>query len=306
MHPAPFICLTGHPRSRRIPSDAIGIGGRGCGRVLGAFLIFLREGIEGSMLVAILLAYLRQIKRPELARDVYLGVGLALVLAFGGGVAVFVTFRYYDGTTLQTVFETVTYFLATAVLTYMTFWMRAQSRSLGRDLHAQADAALGGGSRWALGLIAFQAVGREGLESVVFLLAIALGSSALQVSIGAAAGITGALVVANMMYRVGARLNLGRFFAWTGALLLLVAAGLLADAVENMQSLGWVHILGHPLWTTKGVLSEASMLGDILHTFFGYAAQPTGLQVLAYAFYVLIVLWFLRGGRPGRKRSATV
>src|ERR687887_2677904 len=100
------------------------------GIVLGTFVIFLREGIEASMIVAILLAYLSRIGRRDRFRDVYAGVGAALLLSFGGGAIVYWTIRDYAGSFLETIFETGTYVLAAALLTYMTFWMQAHARTL--------------------------------------------------------------------------------------------------------------------------------------------------------------------------------
>jgi high-affinity iron transporter len=281
--------------------------------LLPTFVIFLREGVEASMIVAILLAYLARSGHREHFRDVYLGVAAALVLAFGGGAAAFLVIHTYEGSRVQTIFETGTFLLAAGVLTYMTFWMHSHARSLSAELRAKADSAMGRGARWSLALVAFQAVGREGLETVVFTLAIFFAASSSQANfaasipaaaLGAVLGVVGALMIAFAIYRLGHRLNLGRFFQVVGTLLILFAAGLLADAVENLQQLGWLPILSHPLWNTSAVLSEAGVLGDILHTFLGYAAQPTGLQLIVYLTYVVAAVggfvWI--SGRPRRAR----
>jgi high-affinity iron transporter len=140
--------------------------------VLATLIIFLREGVEASMIVAILLAYLNRTGQRAHFRDVFIGVAAALALAGGGGVAAYETIRSYDGSRVQTIFETATFLVAATVLTYMTFWMRNHARSLSKELRARAEAALDGRARWGLALLAFQAVGREGLETVVFTLAI--------------------------------------------------------------------------------------------------------------------------------------
>ncbi len=121
--------------------------------MLATLVIFLREGVEASMIVAILLAYLNRIGRRDRFRDVFAGVGAALVLATAGGVIVYDTIRSYDGSRVQTIFETGTYLLAAAVLTYMTFWMRNHARSLSAELRARTDAALDGSARLGLGLL---------------------------------------------------------------------------------------------------------------------------------------------------------
>ena len=270
--------------------------------MVATLVIFLREGIEASMIVAILLAYLNRIGQRRYFRDVFIGVGAALALAAGGGAAAYLTIREYDGSRVQTIFETVTYLLAAAVLTYMTFWMRGHARGLSGELRARADAAMTGGARMGLALLAFQAVGREGLETVVFTLAIIFSTSTQGALLGAVVGLAGSLVIAFTIYRLGHKLNLGRFFTVIGALLMFFAAGLLADAVENLQELGWLNVLSTPLWHTGGVLSEDGTLGDILHSFVGYADSPTPLQLLVYVAYLGTVLAFFL--RVGHRRHA--
>jgi high-affinity iron transporter len=275
--------------------------------VLATFVIFLREGVEASMIVAILLAYLNRLGRRDHFRDVFLGVGAALLLATAVGVAVYATVRQYDGSRGQTIFETVTYLLAAAVLTYMTFWMRNHARSLSRELRSRAEAALDGKARWGLGLLAFQAVGREGLETVVFTLAIVFSTSSAHALSGAVLGLAGSLGIAFVIYRLGHKLNLSRFFTVVGVLLMVFAAGLLADAIQNLQELGWLPVLDLPMWHTGQLLSEDSAFGDLLHSFFGYSDSPTPLQLLVYVAYLAIVIVAYLGLRAGlqARRKAT-
>lgn len=267
--------------------------------MLATLVIFLREGVEASMIVAILLAYLNRLGRRDHFRDVFLGVGAALLLATAAGVAVYTTVRAYDGTRGQTIFETVTYLLAAAVLTYMTFWMRNHARSLSRELRSRAEAALDGKARWGLGLLAFQAVGREGLETVVFTLAIVFSTSPAGAVSGAVIGLAGSLGIAFVIYRLGHRLNLSRFFTVIGVLLMVFAAGLLADAIQNLQELGWLRVLDLPMWHTGRLLSDTSAFGDVLHSFFGYSDSPTPLQLLVYIAYLAIVVATYLGLQAG-------
>lgn len=275
--------------------------------MLATFVIFLREGVEASMIVAILLAYLNRMGRRDHFRDVFLGVGAALLLATAVGVAVYATVRQYDGSRGQTIFETVTYLLAAAVLTYMTFWMRNHARSLSKELRSRAEAALDGKARWGLGLLAFQAVGREGLETVVFTLAIVFSTSSAHALSGAVLGLAGSLGIAFVIYRLGHKLNLSRFFTVVGVLLMVFAAGLLADAIQNLQELGWLPVLNLPMWHTGQLLSEDSAFGDLLHSFFGYSDSPTPLQLLVYVAYLAIVIVAylgLRAGLQARRKAA--
>ncbi|HEY2076501.1 MAG TPA: FTR1 family protein [Streptosporangiaceae bacterium] len=279
--------------------------------MLATLVIFLREGVEASMIVAILLAYLNRIGRRDHFRDVFLGVGAALLLATAGGAIAYETIRSYDGSRVQTIFETATYLVAAAVLTYMTFWMRKHARSLSKELRERAEAALDGRARWGLGLLAFQAVGREGLETVVFTLAIIFSTSTAGALTGALIGLAGALGIAFVIYRLGHKLNLSRFFTVIGVLLMVFAAGLLANSVENLQQLGWLPVLAAPMWHSAQLLSEDSAFGDVLHSFFGYSDAPTPLQLLIYLGYlVVVVIAFLgirarRGARTTQSQAAT-
>ena len=258
--------------------------------MLATLVIFLREGIEASMIVAILLAYLDRLGRRDHFKYVLLGVGAALLIATGGGLAAYLTIRSYDGSRVQTIFETATFILAAAVLTYMTFWMRNHARTIPAELRSKTDAALDGRARWGLALLAFQAVGREGLETVVFTLAIIFSTSTANALTGAIIGLAGSLAIAFLIYRLGHKLNLSRFFTVIGCLLMVFAAGLLADTVENLQQLGWVRALDAPMWHTGQILSQDSPFGDVLHSFFGYSDSPTPLQLMAYAAYLAIVI----------------
>ncbi len=274
------------------------------------FVIFLREGVEASMIVAILLAYLDQVGQRRHFRDVFLGVAAAMVLVIGGGIAAYLVIEQYDGSTVQTVFETVTYLLAATVLTYMTFWMQSHSRTMSADLRSRSDAALAGKARWGLGLLSFQAVGREGLETMVFTLAIVFASTRQAgtpvhgsgLLLGAGLGLAVALGIAYVIFKLGRRLNLGVFFRVIGVVLMVFAAGLLADAVENMQQLGWLPFLDRTLWDSSRVLSEDSTLGDVLHSLLGYADHPTVLQAIVWVTYLAVATTaFIL---LGRRRSA--
>ncbi|MGH9098011.1 MAG: FTR1 family iron permease [Acidimicrobiales bacterium] len=278
------------------------------------FVIFLREGIEASMIVAILLAYLDKIGQRRHFRDVLLGVAAAVILIAGGGVAAYLVIKQYDGSTVQTIFETVTFLLAAAVLTYMTFWMQSHSRTMSSDLSRRSEAALNGKARFGVGILAFQAVGREGLETMVFTLAIVFASTSQAATdargsgllVGAALGLALAMAIAYVVYKLGKRLNFGVFFRVIGVVLMVFAAGLLADAVENMQELGWLPFLGHTLWNSSGALSEASSLGDVFHSLLGYADHPTVLQAIVWIVYVSVsVTLFIHIGRRSRKGSPT-
>jgi high-affinity iron transporter len=280
------------------------------------FVIFLREGVEASMIVAILLSYLDQIGQRRHFRDVFWGVAVAMVLMLAGGVTAYLLIHRYAGSTTQAVFETVTYLLAAVVLTYMTFWMQAHSRTMKSELVARSEAALEGRARWGLRLLAFQAVGREGLETMVFTLAIVFASTSQAgtpvagraLLFGAVLGLALALAIAYVVFRLGKRLILGLFFRVIGIVLMVFAAGLLADAVQNMQQLGWLPFLDRPMWDTSGYLSQSSNIGDAFHSFLGYADHPTVLQAVVWVGYLVaatttFIVMGRRGSRPAPVES---
>jgi high-affinity iron transporter len=282
--------------------------------VIPTFVIFLREGIEASMIVAILLAYLHRIGQRRHFRDVFSGVAVALVLTVGGGVAAYFLIRHYEGSDVQTYFETATYLLAAVILTYMTFWMQKHARGMAKELERRSDLALSKGRRWGLGLLAFQAVGREGLETMVFTLAIIFASDRQAATpvhgnlllIGAVLGLAVALGIAVAIFKLGVKLNMKRFFRVLGVALMVFAAGLLADAVENMQQLHWLRFGGHVLWNTSGTVSEASNFGDVLHSLLGYADHPTVLQAVVWLIYVVVsTILFIRVGKRGGHHRRT-
>jgi high-affinity iron transporter len=272
--------------------------------VIGSLLIFAREGLEGTLICSILLTYLASAGRRDLFRYIFLGAGLAVLLAIAAGILLWVTLggSGYINSPGQSWFETGVFAVAVCVLTYMTFWMRRHSRNMGRELREKVSGAVSGGSGIALGLIAFVTVGREAVETVIFMLAIAYTSSPVQLVIGAVIGLAIALGVSYAMFRVGLRLNLGRFFAIVGSLLMVVAAGLLSDLVQNLQQLNVLPGASMTLWNVSRTLPDDTGIGDVLHGLVGYSASPTVLQaVLWVAFLAVGLTVFLR---PARRRAS--
>jgi high-affinity iron transporter len=270
--------------------------------VIGSLLIFAREGLEGTLICSILLTYLASAGRRDLFRYIFLGAGLAVVLATAAGILLWVTLHGsgYINSTGQTWFETGVFAVAVIVLTYMTFWMRRHSRDMGRELRERVSGVVNGGSGIALGLIAFVTVGREAVETVIFMLAIAYTSSPIELVIGAVIGLAIALGVSYAMFRVGLRLNLGRFFAIVGSLLMLVAAGLLADFIQNLQQLKLLPGGSMTLWNVSRTLPDNTGIGDVLHGLVGYSAAPTVLQATLWVVFLIVGLTLFL--RPARRR----
>jgi len=271
--------------------------------MVGSFLIFLREGIEGSVICAILLTYLAAGGRRDLFRWVMAGTGVAVAIAAVVGAGLYLLVKSsFIGSQQQTWFETATFGLAVVVLTYMTFWMKRHARRLSVDLRSRVDAAVTAGSALALFTAALATVGREALETSIFMVAIAFQDSAVHLLLGAAGGLLVALATAVGIYRMGLKLNIARFFTVVGAALMMVAAGLLANMVENLQSLNVLPGADFHIWNTGGTIADSSILGDVLHGLLGYAASPTALQLMTYIVFLAIGLTaFLR--RPKAPRA---
>ena len=263
--------------------------------MLATFIIFLREGIEASLIISILLTYLGKTGQERYRRDVFIGVASAIALTIVGGSILYLSVSTYSGSRFQTIFETMTFFVAAVFLTMMTIWMQRHARGLRGELTQQSEVAITKGGRFSMGLLAFQSVGREGLETMVFTLAILFANSHQAATplqnrfllLGGVLGLAVAIGLAYAMFKLGTKINLGLFFKVLGTFLILCAAGLIADAVENLQRLGWVSIGNHALWNTSGIISENSNLGDVLHQLLGYAERPTVLQAFIYSLYLV-------------------
>ncbi|MGH2506567.1 MAG: FTR1 family iron permease [Ktedonobacteraceae bacterium] len=269
--------------------------------MLATYILFLREGLEASLIVSMIFAVLRQLGQMRQARAVWIGVGLALLCSLLSGVIIFSLVHAYADTIGQTIFETCTYLLAVVLLTGMTFWMQQHSRTLKQEIALKAKVA---GSGFAFGLLAFTFVGREGVETAFFTLALAFQTNAWLLLLGGLLGLISAVVLCFLIYRLGYHLNYRIFFRVMGIILLIFAAGLLSDAVQNMQQLNWITFGLKPLWNTSQFLSESSNIGDLLHSFVGYAEAPTVLQGTLYALFLAttcsIFFWMTRKPSAGK------
>jgi high-affinity iron transporter len=283
-----------------------------------SFVIALREGIEAALIVSIVLAYLRQLGATDRGRLVWWGAIVAVVLSVGVGTAVFVTGAEFEGTAEQ-IFEGLVTLAAVGVLTWMIFWMHRQGARIKSDLQEKVDTALVHGGL-ALAGLAFFAVLREGIETALFLYAAAKGTAVEGTNVAPAAQVLGAIlglglavVLGAMLYRGGIRMNLRSFFRVTGLLLIVVAAGLFAFSLHELQEAGWLPFLGTHAFDISSTLPDDAGVGAILRGLLGYHAHPTWLEVLGWTAYLAIVGgFFLRRpvapgtkSRPQHEASAT-
>lgn len=255
-----------------------------------SLLITLREGLEAALILAVVISFLRRSGRGELTRNVWQGVALAVALSILAGAVLFTVGGALSEEASE-IFEIVATISAVALLTYVIIWMRRNGRNLKAGLEdktRQASAA----SPMALAFLSFAAVGREGLETALFLFASTSTATPAATFIGGMIGLAIAVVAGVALYRGTVRLNLRAFFGVTGVLLILFAAGLISYAIHEIEELGYVPaFLAAPLWDTGFLLDHRQGLGAILKAMFGYFANPSLLQVTVYWTYLTAMMW---------------
>jgi high-affinity iron transporter len=263
-----------------------------------SFLITLREGLEVSLVLAILISYLVKTGRSAETGGVWKGTGLAVILCLVIGIIINAAVGGLNGTVNQIV-EGCIAVAAAIVLTWMIFWMRANARSMGSDLRQKVDAAT---TVSALAAIAFFATVREGLETVLFLLSAETGSSSgVEVVLGGLAGLAVSAVLGWFIYKGGNRMNLRLFFQVTGVLLILFAAGLVGKAFHEFREALDLHSGGliDPAWTIESGLWAKGTFYDFMKGFFGWHAETEKIRLIAYFGYLIPVMWlFLKKPSP--------
>ena len=261
--------------------------------MLSSLLITLREGLEAALIVGIILAYLVRTNNRAAFKSVWLGVGLAVLASLGAGVAIYVTAGELSGRA-EEVFEGLAMFLAAGILTWMIFWMSRQARHIKGQLESGVRKAVLQNGKWALFLLAFIAVLREGIELALFLTAAVFATDAPQTLIGSALGLGTSALLGWSLVATTMRLDLRRFFQVTGILLILFAAGLVAHGVHELNEVGWIPAVIEHVWDTNAILSDTSLLGEVLKTLLGYNGNPSLTEVLAYAAYFVAIAIGLR------------
>jgi high-affinity iron transporter len=261
---------------------------------LGAALVTTREGLEASLIVGIVLAYLAKTDNRRYFRIIWLGTAAAIALSIMLGAALFFTIGELEGRG-EAIFEGIAMLLAVAVLTWMIFWMRKQARSIKRELEEKLESAIMAGSAVGLASVVFFAVLREGWETALFLFAVGESSTPLATGIGAVVGLVISVSLGVVLYMGSRRLNLRQFFTVTGVLLIVFAAGLLAHSVHEFQEAGLLPATVEHIWNTNALVSEDSHVGKFLTALFGYNGDPSLLEVIVWIGYLSAALAFFLG-----------
>lgn len=261
------------------------------------FLIGLREGLEATLVVVLLMAYLAKTGRRHLIPRLWAGIAAAVAVSIGfGALLTFgpqgLTFEAQEaiGGSLSIV--------AVGLVTWMVFWMARTARTLGSDLKSQVD-RFAGGAGWGLALVAAIAVGREGLETALFLWAAAQATGeSTQPLIGALLGLVAAAGFGYLLHRGVLKVNLSRFFTWTGAALVVIAGGVLSYGIHDLQEarfLPGLHVLA---FDVSGAVPPSSWYGTLLKGTLNFSPATTWFEAAAWLAYVLPVLFlYLRTNR---------
>jgi high-affinity iron transporter len=259
------------------------------------FVITLREGVEASLIIGIIAAFLVKEGRRDAMRQMWVGIGIAVALCIGVAVLLEVV-----GSQLpqkqQEGLETVIGLIAVSAVTYMIVWMRRHARGIKAQLEGEAASALAAGSTLALVGMAFLAVLREGFETSVFLLAAFQDSTdTTAAGAGSVLGLLAAIAIGLGLYRGGVRINLTRFFRITGIVLVFVAAGLLASAAHTAHEAGWINGLQGQAVDLSWLVQPGTVSGSLLTGMLGLQPSPTVIEAIVYLGYAVpmaaYVLW---------------
>ncbi|HMM94258.1 iron uptake transporter permease EfeU [Phycicoccus sp.] len=265
-------------------------------------LIGLREGLEAALVVVILLAFLVKTQRTWGIRWVWAGVATAVALSVGLGALLTFGTRQLSFEAQEAVGGTAS-IVAVGFVTVMVFWMKSAARSISGELKGRLDRALDLGPL-AVALVGFLGVGREGLETAIFFYATAqaAGSGNNVPLLGWAVGLAGAVVLGWLMYKGALKINLSKFFRYTGIALVVVAGGILAYGIHDLQEAAILPGLNTLAFDLSGSIDSNTWYAALLKGIFNFTPQTTVLQAVAWVLYVGTVMYFFL--RPTRGTTA--
>lgn len=257
------------------------------------FVIGLREGVEASLIVGIVAAFLARNDRRDALRSMWIGVGAAVVICLGVGVALNVVDAGLPEKQ-QARFETIIALVAVGTVTAMIVWMKRHSRGIKAELESHAASALAEGAGIALVAMAFFAVLREGFETSVFLLAAFQNSETpLASGIGVIVGLAVAVALGFAIFRGAVRINLSRFFLLTGLALVLVAAGLVASAIHSSTEAGWLTVAQQRALDLRWLVAPGTVRASLLTGMLGLQPEPTRAEVVGWLLYAVPMSLYL-------------
>ena len=271
------------------------------------FLIGLREGLEASLVVVLLMAYLIKTDRKALIPRLWAGVGLAVAISLGFGALLTFGPRGLTFEAQEAIGGGLS-IIAVGLVTWMVFWMAKTARTLGSELRSHVDKAANGAA-WGLVLVAALAVGREGLETALFIWAAAqaTGESTLPL-LGALLGLLAAAGLGYLLHRGVLKVNLGKFFTWTGVGLIIIAGGVLAYGVHDLQEAGILPGLHNLAFDVSAAVPPSSWYGTVLKGTLNFSPATTWMEASAWLLYVIPVLFlYIRANKatPPKVKTAS-
>ena len=254
---------------------------------LGNYLIGLREGLEASLVVVILIAYLVKTDRRDLLPRIWAGIAAAVLISLAFGALLTFGPQQLKPRVQEGLGGSLS-IIAVGFVTWMVFWMARHARGLSGELRGKIDTAADAGGA-SLVIVAFLAVGREGLETALFLwsAAQATGQSESAGLVGGVLGILTAVVMGYLFYRGVLKINLAKFFRYTGVILIVVAAGVLAYGVHDLQEANILPGLYNLAWDLSNQIPESSWYGTLLKGTVNYSQNTTWLQAIAWVLYIV-------------------
>jgi len=274
---------------------------------MASFIITFREILEMALIVGIVLSYLTKTKQSKFNYIVYIGIAAAIIASIG---AAFLFNIVADGFTgrAEEIFEGVTMLIGALLLTTMILWMIKQ-KHIADDLQNSVALELAKAHKYGLFLLVFVAILREGIEIVIFLGAASFSSSNNSV-FGAIAGTGTAIFLGYLLFKGSMKIKIKTFFNATSIVLILFAAGLIAQGAHELQEARLIPTIIEHVWdinppvNTDGsypLLHEKGNIGSILKGLFGYNGNPSLTEVLSYFAYLVFVLVLWK--KPKRRRT---
>lgn len=270
-------------------------------QVLGSLLIGLREGLEAAIVVSILVAFLVKSERRDALRWVWLGVGLAILMTLGVFLGIQFGEKTISGLGAEAI-AGVASLIAVVIVTTMVLWMKKAAAGLSSELRGEMSRALETGGV-AVAVLAFLAVGREGVETALFMVGYAEAETLWPLT-GLIIGVLIAAAIAYGMYAGAVRINLAKFFKYTGVLLIVVAAGILSYGVGALQTVGWLPGLSSRAFDISSWFDWSAWYGEVIQGVFNVTPTPTVLQLVCWLAYLVIVLAFFLRPVSARRQAA--
>ncbi len=261
-----------------------------------SFLITFREGLEAFLLVGIILSYLSKLNAKAYAKYIYIGVVAGIISSLVIAFILQVALSQFENARYQNYMMIFILLFASLILTYMAIWMQKQAKAQTNRIKLNIENNISTGNLWGMIALSYIAVLREGVETILFFSALLYSGQDIKLEnglIGAFAGLLLSLIIVTLMVKWSKSMPIGKFFQWTGLLVIIIAAGLLSSAINMMQAANIIPILIEQIYNISHILDDRATFGIFLRAIFGYNSAPTLLQFITWLAYlaIFITIW---------------